>query len=118
MNFEETIRYGESQYSDVIITLAQHGLEVSFTQTGGMNAALEATLDGGAYLMITDEEESLAWERPQHAGWGVSLYRDIEDREEPLAYTSSSQGDVLTLVALVRTVLDAGSRTNTVTGKR
>jgi len=32
-----------------------------FTQTGGMCAALEGTLEAGQHLLITDAEDSLSW---------------------------------------------------------
>jgi hypothetical protein len=108
MNYEETMQYGESQYRDVIDALRDRGLIFSFTQTGGMTAALEAVLDGGASLLITDAEDGLSWERRRHVGWAVGLYTELEDRDEPLAFASSDDGDVPTLLSLVNEVLRAG----------
>jgi len=41
--------------------LGRLGLNAAFTQTGGMNAALEIHLDGGAHLLVTDADDSLPW---------------------------------------------------------
>jgi hypothetical protein len=108
MNYEETMQYGESQYRDVIDALRERGLIFSFTQTGGMTAALEAVLDGGASLLITDVEDGLSWERRWHEGRGDGLYGEIEDRGERLACASSDDGDVETLLGLVDEVLQGG----------
>ena len=108
MNYEETMQYGEAEYRDVIDALRERGLIFSFTQTGGMTAALEAVLDGGASILVTDVEDGLSWERQRHEGWAVGLYAEIEDRDEPLAYASSDQGDVETLLGLIDEVLRAG----------
>jgi hypothetical protein len=105
MNYEETMQYGESEYRDVIDALRERGLIFRFTQTGGMTAALEAVLDGGASMLITDAEDGLSWERERHEGWAVGLYGEIEDRDEPLAYASSEAGDLGTLLGLIDEVL-------------
>ncbi len=45
---------------------ASYGYLRQFTQTGGMCAALEVTLDNGAHLFVTDADDSLAWDRTRH----------------------------------------------------
>ncbi|MDP9459968.1 MAG: hypothetical protein M3Q22_06875 [Actinomycetota bacterium] len=69
LDYESTMRLGQAQYQDVIDDLTGAGLPTSFTQTGGMNAALEVRLDGGHTLLVTDAEDSLSWARAEHAGW-------------------------------------------------
>ncbi len=41
----------------------------------GSHAALKVRLDAGHTLLLTDEDEALAWYRDEHNGWGVGLYR-------------------------------------------
>jgi hypothetical protein len=55
--------FGEAQYADVIAALAGIGLRAEFTQTGSMNAASIGTLATGYWLLITDAEDSVPWER-------------------------------------------------------
>jgi hypothetical protein len=74
LTYEETMAVGRSQYQDVLDALAADGLPAEFTQTGGMNAALQVSLDGGWSLLVTDAEDSLSWARAEQQGWGVGLY--------------------------------------------
>lgn len=53
--YEEAVKFRAAQYQDVIERLAAEALPCHFTQTGGMNAALEVTLDGERVLIITDD---------------------------------------------------------------
>lgn len=48
MNYDETMRWGAAQYADALQALWAAGFPASFTQTGGMCAALEVHLDAGA----------------------------------------------------------------------
>jgi hypothetical protein len=72
------MRIGAGRYQDVLAALAAAGLTGRFTQTGGMNAALKVTLEGGRVLLITDADEALSWDRAEQHGWGVGLYADEE----------------------------------------
>ena len=74
LTYEETMALGQSQYQDVLDGLSAAGLPATFTQTGGMNAALQISLDGGWRLLVTDAEDSLSWARAEQQGWGVGLY--------------------------------------------
>ncbi len=78
-----------------------------FTQTGGMNAALEVQLDSGHTLLVTDAEDALSWERSEHQGWGVGLYPpDQADTDgECLAFGSTGDGTAAALLPLVDEVL-------------
>ncbi len=67
------MQFGHDRYVDVIDALNDAGLPATFTQTGGMNAALEVTLETGQYLLITDAGDSLSWNREQQNGWGVGV---------------------------------------------
>ncbi len=78
MGYDATMAIGQARYQDVLDLLQATGLGATFTQTGGMNAALEVLLDGGHSLLITDAQEPLAWDRIEHMGWGVGLYRLFE----------------------------------------
>lgn len=74
LTYEETMAHGRAQYQDVLDALAGEGLPTEFIQTGGMNAALQVSLDGGWSLLVTDAEDSLSWARSEQRGWGVGLY--------------------------------------------
>lgn len=108
LDYGETMLIGQARYQDVLDDLAKVGLPASFTQTGGMCAALEVTLDSGHTLLITDQNDTLAWEREEHHGWTVGLYPP--DRAgsdgECLAFGSTDAGEPAALLPLARTVLD------------
>ena len=60
LSYDATMSIGQASYQDVLDHLAVGGFGATFTQTGGMNAALEVVLDGGHTLLITDAEDSLS----------------------------------------------------------
>lgn len=107
MTYEQTMRYGAAQYADVIETLNRCGLPAEFTQTGGMCAAIEVTLEAGYYLLLTDREDSLAWDRASHDGWFVGLYEPEERRtvDGPLRYAESDDGCLDAALTLLTKVL-------------
>lgn len=107
LDYNTTMRLGQSRYQDVMDLLAGAGLGATFTQTGGMNAALEVLLDGGHALLITDAEDSLSWDREEHQGWGVGLYPPDQANTdgECLAFDSTEDGSPEALVPLVHDVL-------------
>ena len=106
MNYEESMRYGATQYADVLTLLQRAGYKASFTQTGGMCAAIEIVLDGGATILITDAEDTLSWERCNHHGWAVGLYPpDNEYDTESLAYRETEDGGIASLLPLVESLL-------------
>jgi hypothetical protein len=106
VNYDETMRYGAAQYADVIQALWNAGFKASFTQTGGMCAAIEVRLETGASLLITDAEDTLSWERVDQRGWGVGLFpSDDESDTEALAFEQTDSGDVGELLTLISRVL-------------
>lgn len=104
LSYEETMRLGAAAYTDAAGALQQAGVPARFTQTGGMNAALEAHLDGGAYLLVTDADDALSWDRAEQNGWGAGLYTNDED-QELIAHAATEDTDVSALVELVRGLL-------------
>jgi len=103
---DDAMAIGAARYADIIATLNGAGLPTVFTQTGGMCAALEVTLDNGQHLLITDAEDSLSWERAEQRGWGVGRYvTDSEYDDGPLAFGDSEDTGSNTLLRLVREVL-------------
>jgi len=106
---DEAMAIGTARYADVIAALEAAGLPTVFTQTGGMCAALEVTLETGQHLLITDAEDSLSWDRGEQRGWGVGRYiTDSEYDDGPLAFadnTGSGDASIETLLSLVRAVL-------------
>lgn len=106
LSYEETMALGQAHYQDVIDELAAAGLPATFTQTGGMNAALEVLLDGGHALLITDAEDSLSWARSEQDGWGVGLYARGEQYDgQILAAASVGTSDTGSLLQLIHAVL-------------
>ncbi|NNH21869.1 hypothetical protein [Pseudokineococcus marinus] len=97
---------GEDRYRDVLDLLREEGMLAVFTQTGGGNAALEARLPDGRTLLVTDEEDSLSWNREEHRGWGVGIYREGTEYDDgPLAFESTDDGAPAALLPLVRAVI-------------
>jgi hypothetical protein len=112
MSYEETMQRGAEEYRDVLDALAAVGLEGQFVQTGGMCAAIEIMLDGGYYLLLTDEDDTLAWDRTEHAGWQASLL-EPEGRETmdgPLEHASDPDGSAASAVLLSQTALKRRAR--------
>jgi hypothetical protein len=103
----EAMQVGHDQYVDVIAALDAAGLPTSFTQTGGMNAALEVLLETGQYLLITDAGDSLSWNREQQHGWGVGRYAAGEaGADGPEVYAEDEESVAIeALFVLVRGVL-------------
>lgn len=110
LSYEQTMALGQERYQDVIDGLSAAGLPASFTQTGGMNAALEVLLDGGHSLLITDFEDSLSWSREEHSGWSVGLYGPAEQYDgQAVAFADTTGSDLSALRAVIEQVLTAGS---------
>jgi len=108
---DDAMAVGAARYADVITTLNDAGLPTVFTQTGGMCAALEVTLEGGQHLLITDAEDSLSWERGEQRGWGVGRYiTDSEYDDGPLAFGETADCSIEALLALVAEVLGIPAR--------
>ena len=106
LTYEQTMALGQAQYQDVIDALSGAGLPTVFTQTGGMNAALEVRLDGGHTLLVTDAEDSLSWARAEQQGWGVGLYAPEHAYDgECRAWTSTTANSVQALRSCIEKVL-------------
>lgn len=107
MTYEETMAWGADQYRDVVAALRSAGLAAEFTQTGGMCAAIMVPLDGGHYLLLTDLEDTLSWDRSDHEGWWAGLYEPEERRtaDGPLRWLESEDGDAAEAVRLAQAVL-------------
>lgn len=109
LSYDQTMTIGSDRYRDVLDQLSAAGFGATFTQTGGMNAALEVLLDGGHTLLITDAEDTLSWERADHQGWGVGLYPPDRANTggECLAFDSTDDGSPQALLPLMQKVLDS-----------
>lgn len=79
--YEALMAIGTAEYADILLELEAAGLPCQFTQTGGMNAAIEVQLKTGQTLLITDSEDSLSWRRAEQLGWGVGLYSTEGDSQ-------------------------------------
>ncbi len=107
LSYGSTMQVGAARYQDVLDGLRASGWPATFTQTGGMCAALEVMLDGGHTLLITDAEDSLSWDREEHRGWGVGLYPPDQANTDGdcLAFGSTEDAAVPALLPLVEQVL-------------
>lgn len=107
LTYSATLAAGADRYRDVLDVLGEAGLDAAFTQTGGMNAALEVQLDGGHTLLVTDAEDSLSWDRGQQQGWGVGLYPPDQANTDGdcLVFDSTADSSPQALVQLARAVL-------------
>jgi len=109
LTYEETMRHGAAEYADAVAALRAAGFPARFTQTGGMNAAIESVLDGGGRLLVTDRDDSLAWSRAEHRGWAVGVYPPGES-VDPLAFDGTADGGCDGLPALVGRVFREARR--------
>ncbi|MDL9944589.1 hypothetical protein QSJ19_03110 [Gordonia sp. ABSL11-1] len=99
--YDRALAEGAEEYRDVIDILGLAGIDLKFTQTGGMCAALEAEIDDGQYsLLITDADEPLAWYRTEKRGWGVGVY-ETEDASEAVWFETTENSDIESLIVLV-----------------
>lgn len=105
---------GEARYADALEALGRFGPAV-FTQTGGMCAALEVTLERG-YLLVTDTEDSLPWTRSQLSGWGVGFYPSQDASEGPQVFCDSDADT--SLAALTDAVQQCLRETAAAAGRR
>lgn len=105
-DYDKVMRLGAGEYVDVLDALRGLGLPAEFVQTGGMNAAIEAVLEGGRRLLVADDEDPLAWTRADHRGWSVGLYPAGEGAD-PLSFDTTANGNVEALVVLVDRVMRA-----------
>lgn len=102
--YERALVAGAEQYRDVLDFLQLAGIDARFTQTGGMCAAIEAPLENGTYLLVTDFEDSLSWERDTHQGWMVGVY-DNQEWEDARVIEATEDGSLEALVGLVERAL-------------
>lgn len=73
LRYQEHMAEAERRYSDVLEALLSVGVYARMTQTGGMCLGIEIPFRDG-YLLLTDEEDSLSFDRRLEQGWGVGLY--------------------------------------------
>ncbi len=104
LSYEETMAVGAAEYADVLDGLRGAGFPALFTQTGGMNAAIESVLEGGGRLLATDAEDALAWSRADHQAWAVGAHAPGEGAD-PTRFVTSVDGGVAALIPLVRRAL-------------
>lgn len=102
--YHEVMATGEAEYRDVLDALRNQGHKAFFTQTGGMNAAIEVTLERGM-LLVTDSDEPLPWSRRAQAGWGVGYYRTTDCSEGPVAFSDSNDKSLPALTQAINACL-------------
>jgi hypothetical protein len=116
LDYEATMRIGADRYRKEIRALNEAGWKAEFTQTGGMNAAIEVQLEAGCTLLICDAEDSLSWDRADQNGWGVAFYVDPERYIHPerydghMAFANVEIETVDSLLALVDQVVREGTK--------
>lgn len=103
LDYDTTMRLGEQEYAEAITGTCRAGIPVRFTQTGGMNAALEEVLDDGCTCWSATRRMPCRGPSEQ-TGWGVGLYHSAED-PDPLAFGSINDTGTTALITLIRQVL-------------
>jgi hypothetical protein len=110
--YDEAMREAFNTYADVIGTLrVEVNVNFDITQTGGMCLAIECPLpDQKKYILITDYEEILPWDRAEQRGWTVGAYDwpdpddeyDAESFEEVFCAEGTGETDTATMIAAVK----------------
>lgn len=103
MGVREAMLVGAGRYGDALAELGRFG-PAEFTQTGGMCAALQVRLERG-YLLVTDAEEPLPWDRSELRGWGVGFYPTDDVCEGPEAFVATEDTSVPALGRLAEQCL-------------
>jgi hypothetical protein len=107
--YERRMSEGARQYGPILDLLKDMGLPAFFAQTGGMNAAIEVTLNARRYLWVTDIAGALPWQWADHQDWAVGLYQlpdtDDGDTADPLRYRTTEDGSLEALASLIHEVL-------------
>jgi len=103
--YDRAMLAGALEYYDVINHLDSEGLPTTFIQTGGMNAALQVQLKGGPVLLITDQDDSLAWVRDEHQGWGVGLYASETSENGAIRFRSTEGSSLDALLEVIHDVM-------------
>ncbi|OFV75138.1 hypothetical protein [Rhodococcus erythropolis] len=98
--YGQSIEYGTLQYLDVLDLLSSIGYRATFTQTGGMSAAIELAIDENKFALITDADGPLAWEREDHHGWAVGVY-EYQDTSDAVTYESTTNSSVEALMGIL-----------------
>lgn len=79
--YDAQMAEAERIYRDVLDRLSDCGAFI--TQTGGMCLAIEIPGPKGTHFLLTDQEDSLSWERDPDQGWALGFY-DAEESSETL----------------------------------
>lgn len=98
--YGQSIEFGTLQYLDVLDLLSSTGYRATFTQTGGMSAAIELAIDENKFALITDADGPLAWEREDHHGCAVGVY-EYQDTSGAVAYESTTNSSVEALMGIL-----------------
>ena len=102
--YGQSIEYGTLQYLDVLDLLSSNGYRATFTQTGGMSAAIELALDQSKFALITDADGPLTWDREDHQGWAVGVY-EYQDTSDAVAYESTANSDSEALMRILQAAI-------------
>jgi hypothetical protein len=102
--YEQQLQAGAAEYADALNALRGAGLPCEFSQTGGMNAAIEVRLERG-WVLVTDLDDALPWCRTYQRGWGVGYYTDQSWCEGPEEFVDSEDSRPEMLPALVEQCL-------------
>lgn len=103
MDVQGAMAVGAARYSSALKVLGRCG-RAEFTQTGGMCAALQVTLERGV-LLITDVDDSLPWKAEELRGWGVGFYWGDDFGEGPEHFVDIDDTSPVALGELVEQCL-------------
>lgn len=97
--YADNLSAAATTYADVLAALRGVGVAAKMATTGGGCLAIEwATPDGG-YMLLTDEEDVLSYERAESDGWALGQYDEEGDSIGEVLTTSTKTA--ATALALV-----------------
>lgn len=78
--YESTMSAAEDAYMDVIQALWGVGIPAAITQTGGMCLAIQVLREDG-YILLTNLDDVLTWDRAPEDGWTLGFYKKLVDED-------------------------------------
>lgn len=79
--YHSTLDSAAATYEDVLTALKTAGFSAYMTQTGGMCLAIEIKYSEEYYMLLTDSEDALSFDREESQGWGLGVYSNSEDSD-------------------------------------
>lgn len=104
VEYDRQLAAGANEYAAALFALREAGFPCEFSQTGGMNAAIEVRLERG-WVLVTDTDDALPWQKTYQRGWGVGYYTDHSWCEGPVEFVDRADPRPELLPGLIRECL-------------